>query len=82
MKTLFKNTAARFLIPHKALCILKAIQLYFFLYLIEPLVASSDATNMECQIRKDGEYYIVNGRKWWSSGELFLADAFHTVSDK
>jgi len=36
----------------------------------EPAVASSDATNMECTISKteDGKSYIVNGRKWWSSG--------------
>ena len=34
----------------------------------EPGVASSDATNIECSIRLDGEDYVVNGRKWWSSG--------------
>ncbi|XP_031568863.1 acyl-CoA dehydrogenase family member 11-like [Actinia tenebrosa] len=34
----------------------------------EPGVASSDATNMECEIRKEGKYYVINGRKWWSSG--------------
>lgn len=36
----------------------------------EPAVASSDATNMECSIERtsDGKSYIVNGRKWWSSG--------------
>ena len=34
----------------------------------EPAVASSDATNIECQIRRLGENYVVNGRKWWISG--------------
>ncbi|MEE6465845.1 hypothetical protein FKM82_006725 [Ascaphus truei] len=34
----------------------------------EPDVASSDATNMECRIQPDGDSYVVNGKKWWSSG--------------
>ena len=34
----------------------------------EPQVASSDATNIECSIRRDGDEYVINGRKWWSSG--------------
>jgi len=34
----------------------------------EPDVASSDATNIRTRIRKDGDKYVVNGRKWWSTG--------------
>jgi acyl-CoA dehydrogenase len=34
----------------------------------EPAVASSDATNIESSIVRDGDYYAINGRKWWSSG--------------
>ena len=34
----------------------------------EPRVASSDATNIESSIRRDGDEYVVNGRKWWTSG--------------
>jgi alkylation response protein AidB-like acyl-CoA dehydrogenase len=34
----------------------------------EPAVASSDATNIETRIEADGDDYVINGRKWWSSG--------------
>lgn len=34
----------------------------------EPEVASSDATNIATRIERDGRHYVINGRKWWTSG--------------
>src|SRR5262249_27424823 len=36
----------------------------------EPDVASSDATNIRCRIERDGDHYVISGRKWWTSGIL------------
>ncbi|MBK9361075.1 MAG: acyl-CoA dehydrogenase family protein [Rubrivivax sp.] len=36
----------------------------------EPAVASSDATNIECRIQRQGDEYVINGRKWWTSGAM------------
>jgi acyl-CoA dehydrogenase len=40
----------------------------FGFLMTEPAVASSDATNIVTSIERDGDHYVINGRKWWSSG--------------
>jgi acyl-CoA dehydrogenase len=53
---------ARFLVP----LLEGAIRSAFCM--TEPAVASSDATNIETRIAREGDDYVINGRKWWSSG--------------
>ncbi|CAN0519807.1 unnamed protein product [Scytosiphon promiscuus] len=36
----------------------------------EPAVASSDATNIACGVSRENGMYVINGRKWWSSGAM------------
>jgi acyl-CoA dehydrogenase len=36
----------------------------------EPHVASSDATNIECSMRREGDHYLINGHKWWSTAAV------------
>jgi acyl-CoA dehydrogenase len=48
----------------------------------EPDVASSDATNIETSIARDGDEYVINGRKWWSTGANDPRCAFLIVMGK
>ncbi len=48
----------------------------------EPDVASSDATNIETSIRRDGDDYVINGRKWWITGAMNPACQIFIVMGK
>ncbi|GAB2932518.1 acyl-CoA dehydrogenase family protein [Rhodococcus aerolatus] len=48
----------------------------------EPQVASSDATNIETSIRREGDEYVINGRKWWISGSADSRCAVFIVMGK
>lgn len=48
----------------------------------EPEVASSDATNIATRIERNGDHYVVNGRKWWSTGAMHPDCAFYIVMGK
>ncbi len=48
----------------------------------EPQVASSDATNIETSIVKEGNEYVINGRKWWSSGAMHPNTKIYIVMGK
>ena len=48
----------------------------------EPRVASSDATNIETSIVRDGDEYVINGRKWWSSGAMNPETTVYIVMGK
>ncbi len=48
----------------------------------EPDVASSDATNIELSIRRDGDDYVINGRKWWITGAMNPDCAIFVVMGK
>ncbi|KAM7369844.1 hypothetical protein PAMP_011134 [Pampus punctatissimus] len=43
----------------------------------EPDVASSDATNMECTLHREEDNFVINGKKWWSSGMSFPVSMSH-----
>lgn len=48
----------------------------------EPDVASSDATNIGCEIRREGDEYVINGKKWWSSGAMTTTSKIAIVMGK
>jgi acyl-CoA dehydrogenase len=48
----------------------------------EPEVASSDATNIQTSIRRDGDHYVINGRKWWTTGAMNPEAAIFIVMGK
>jgi acyl-CoA dehydrogenase len=48
----------------------------------EPAVASSDATNVETSIRREGDDYVINGRKWWTTGAMNPEAAIFIVMGK
>jgi acyl-CoA dehydrogenase len=48
----------------------------------EPDVASSDATNIECRIVRDGDDYVIDGRKWWATGAMNPNAAIFIVMGK
>lgn len=48
----------------------------------EPQVASSDATNIETSIVREGDEYVINGRKWWSSGAMHPDTKVYIVMGK
>ena len=65
------ETLARYATPEQQsrwLAPLLAGEIRSAFLMTEPAVASSDATNIQCEIRRDGDHYVINGRKWFSSG--------------
>lgn len=54
--------------PHPTLYLPGTIRSAFLM--TEPAVASSDATNIACTVREERNMYVINGRKWWSSGAM------------
>ena len=48
----------------------------------EPAVASSDATNIECSMRREGDEYVINGRKWFTTGGMRESCGIYVVMGK